>query len=1185
MRLSRIKLAGFKSFVDPTEIPLPGDLVGVVGPNGCGKSNVIDAVRWVLGESRASALRGESMQDVIFNGSANRKPVGRASVELMFDNSLGRAAGQWSSYAEISIKRILRRDGESTYHINNIHVRRRDVADIFLGTGVGGRGYAIIEQGMISRIIEARPEELRVLLEEAAGISRYRERRRETESRLADTRDNLLRISDICQELGKQLIRLERQAEVARRFNDVKDQLHKTQNLLWYARKQEAATQRILAEKELRSLQTSLEMESASLRDAEKRLEEKRAHHYAMGDLLHEYQGELYTANADVAHTEQQIRHVRENYHRMAQQITAVKSQLENHKKQVEDATESLNRWRGEFERARLAREAGKQKAAAENEKLPVADSTFRLCQEKFAQTQRELLLVEQAGQLEESNRAHAAKNFQQLELRRVRLTTERNSSPQPETETLSRLTRQAEASAADLKNKQETLSQTESLLLNAEEVKREFSHKVQMLEQQIVRTEARLGALQRLQSRLEGSEGLSAWIARHQLDTLPRLWQHIQIEKGWEDALEAVLRERLNSVRLGQLEMAREWADDPPPGKWALFELARPATQELTGIPGEQQAHPRGRERWIPLQSYLACDHAETKPALDEWLGGIFVAEDVRTGLSQRTNLSSREMLVTREGHIITCHSLTYYAPDSQLHGVLARQREIAQIKVEADALRVSLADEKAELDMAEEACHALESSVSCLRDDIGDLQQLHHDVQMQALKLTQLADRTSQRHRQIDSELAEIGQQATAESLRKQEAEEKLMRYRIQAEALQQQVQKEKQAREAAEQFLDAQRQRVRIAEKEMQEGAFHEKTCLNKIAEAENSIRYIGENAVELEAHLEKLQTAQSDFDETQLSSLLQERLASREQREERLAVARNALEDAASELREIEQERMTSEQKLHPLREGINQVRLKEQEARIAEDQFGEQLKESGASEQELIHSLGKTRPFALQAEINRMNGEIAALGAVNPGALDELESCQTRKTYLDSQSQDLEEASETLKNAIRQIDRETRERLLETVEKVNGHLEEMFPTMFGGGQAKLILRGEEILDAGIQIFAQPPGKKNSSINLLSGGEKALTALAFVFSLFQLNPAPFCLLDEVDAPLDDSNTERFCNLVRKMSLRTQFVFISHNKITMGVAQQLIGVTMQEKGVSRVVAVEIEEAVRLSSASMAT
>ena len=351
MRLSNIKLAGFKSFVDPTEISVPGDLVGVVGPNGCGKSNVIDAVRWVLGESRASALRGESMQDVIFNGSANRKPVGRASVELIFDNHLGKAAGQWSSYAEICIKRILQRDGESTYHINNIHVRRRDIADIFLGTGIGGRGYAIIEQGMISRIIEAKPEELRVFLEEAAGISKYRERRRETELRLGDTRENLLRVSDICQELEKQLLHLEGQSKVASRFNDMKAQLHMAQNLFWWARKQEAATQRTIAEKEFQSLQTTLEFETANLRDAEKRLEDKRAQHYVIGDRLHQSQGELYAANAEVAHIEQQIRHLRENHHRMEQQIAAVRKQLEHQEKQAEDAADSLNHWREEFER------------------------------------------------------------------------------------------------------------------------------------------------------------------------------------------------------------------------------------------------------------------------------------------------------------------------------------------------------------------------------------------------------------------------------------------------------------------------------------------------------------------------------------------------------------------------------------------------------------------------------------------------------------------------------------------------------------------------------------------------------------------------------------------------------------------------------------------------------------------
>ncbi len=1171
MRLSHIKLAGFKSFVDPTNIPVPGDLVGVVGPNGCGKSNVIDAVRWVLGESRASALRGESMQDVIFNGSANRKPVGRASVELIFDNSLGKAAGQWSSYAEISIKRVLLRDGESTYYINNIHVRRRDIADIFLGTGIGGRGYAIIEQGMISRIIEAKPEELRVFLEEAAGVSKYRERRRETELRLTDTRENLLRVDDICQELGKQLQHLEEQAKVASQFKEMQGQLHTAQNLLWLARKQEAAAQRICTEKEIQRLEMELEAETARLRDVEKRLEEKRAQHYAAGDSLHQAQGELYAANAEVARIEQQIQHLRENRQRMELQITAAKSQLEHHGEQKESAADSLNRWCSELARAQLTHEAGKQKTATENEKLPLAESVFRSCQEKLGEMQRGLLLVEQTGQLEESHRTHAEKTLQQLESRRERLLEEQGALPQPDAEGLSRLQRETDSVAADLKQKQEALMLTVERLPGAEESKRELARKVQALEQQITQAEARLDALQRLQHRLEGNEGLSTWLAKHQLDVSPRLWQSIQIEKGWEDALESVLRERLNSAQLERLETAQDWASDSPPGKWALFEAAESA--------GQAEDRLQSKEGWTPLQGYLTCADSRIKAVLNEWLSGIFVVDGMQDGLAQRTKLACGEMLVTREGHIFTRHSLTYYAPDSQLHGVLARQREIAQISIEVDALRGGLALEESALAAAEEACRELEVSVARLRHDSEQLQQQHHDLQIQVLKLTQLAERASQRRSQIEGELAEIAQQTAAEASQKQDAETKLAEYQIQIEVLREQVQQERLAGEAAEQSLNTQRQLAQNAAREMQEAAFYEKTCQNKIVEVENSIHILDGNIAELKNNLEKLQAEQGGFDETPLNSQLQEWLALREQRELALATARNALEGAANELREIEQERMTSEQKLYPLRESISQARLKEQEARITENQFGEQLTEARANEEELLPALGKTRPAALQAEINRLNTEIAALGAVNLAALEELQASQERKTYLDAQLQDLREAVETLESAIRRIDRETRERLLETFDKVNSHLSEMFPVIFGGGQAKLVLSGEEILDSGVQIIAQPPGKKNSSIHLLSGGEKALTALALVFSLFQLNPAPFCLLDEVDAPLDDSNTERFCDLVKKMSRQTQFLFISHNKITMEMAQQLIGVTMQEQGVSRVVAVDIEEAVRLS------
>jgi chromosome segregation protein len=1178
LRLSHIKLAGFKTFVDPTVIPVPSDLVGVVGPNGCGKSNVIDAVRWVLGESKASALRGESMQDVIFNGSASRKPVGRASVELVFDNSLGKAGGQWSDYAEISIKRVLLRDGDSTYYMNNIHVRRRDIADVFLGTGIGSRGYAIIEQGMISRIIEAKPEELRVFLEEAAGVSKYRERRRETELRLRDTRENLSRIDDICQELEKQLQHLEEQAEVAGKFKDMQSQLSEAHNLLWLARKQEAATQRLRREKEVQRLELELEAETSCLRETEKRLEEGRAKHYAASDSLHEGQGELYAANAEVARIEQQVQHLRENQQRIEQQITVAGNQIRHHEEQMESSTESLDQWRRELEKASLNFEGSKEKTAAENEKLPQTETSFRLCQGKLREVQRSLLLTDQARQLEESHRTHAEKSLQQLESRREKLLEEKEALPQPDDLELSRLQREIESIAVELKSKQDSLAQTEEQLLKTEEIKREITHETQMLEQKITKMEARSSALERLQHRLEDNEGLSEWLEKYKLDALPRLWQNIQVDKGWEDALESVLRERLNSSSLERLEIVQDWIEDSPPGKWTLFETKVSAEQQLN----DETLH--GKEDWKSLEWYLTCEDTGIKSVLKEWLRGIFVVESIQDGLLQRTKLAPGEMFVTREGHFFTQHSLTYYAPDSQLHGVLARQREITQIKTDAEELGTSLTKQKSRLVIVEKDCNKLGALISQLRIDSEELQQRHHDLQMQALKLTQLAEQSGQRGDQILVELTGVKQQIDVEGSQKQSSEKKLAEYQDQFLVLQGRVKKEKEEEEAAEQTLNNQRQLVQNVVKEMQEAEFYEKTCQNKIVEIENTILGINESFAELRTSLEKLRSEKDSFDESALNSQLQEWLALREQRELFLKTARSTLEDAAKELQEIEQERIASEQKLHPLRESISQARLKEQEAQIVENQFDEKLKEAGADEEELLQVLGKTRPSRIQSDIDQLNTGIESLGAVNLAALEELHASQERKIYLDSQFKDLQEAVETLENAIRRIDRETRERLLETFEKVNGHLDEMFPTIFGGGKAKLVLGGEEILDSGVQINAQPPGKKNSSIHLLSGGEKALTALALVFSLFKLNPAPFCLLDEVDAPLDDSNTERFCDLLRKMSDQTQFVFVSHNKITMELAQQLIGVTMQEQGVSRIVAVDIEEAVKLSEVAEA-
>ena len=1173
MRLSHIKLAGFKSFPDPINITFPGDLVGVVGPNGCGKSNIIDAVRWVLGESKASALRGESMQDVIFNGSANRKPIGRTSVELLFDNSLGKATGQWSSYAEISIKRVLQRDGESSYHINNTRVRRRDIADIFLGTGVGGRGYAIIEQGMISRIIDAKPEELRLFLEEAAGVSKYRERRRETESRLTDARGNLLRVNDILQELEKQLQRLEEQASVANKFQDMQRQLHTAQNLLRLARKQEATAQRIRAEKESHRLEIDLELEISRLRDTENNLEEKRKQHYIAGDNLHHGQGELYAANAEVARIEQQVQYLHNNYQRLEQQILTARNQIEQNEEQALSNVDSLNHWGDEFKLANINLEVIRNKVAIENERLPLMELNSRLHRDKLKEIQLNFLLAKQNKQLEESQLTHSCKTLQQIEMRQEKLLSEKGTLSFLGDTNLFLLQQEMIDVSIELEQKQEALLEANNLLPEAEEVKRKTMCKVVTLEQGITQAEAKFDALQNLQNQIDGNKDLSAWLAKYQLDTLPRLWQSIQVEKGWEKATEAVLLERLNSIYFEQLEVVQNWIDDAPPGKLTLFEVTTISEKKSIGEIS------LSRNNWQLLQSYLTCDTVKTKHIMDEWLEGVFVVEDLEEGLLKRTRLTSREILVTRDGHIFTNHSLNYYVPDLQLHGVLVRQREIIEIESEVVTLRIELATEKSFSLVAEESYRGMEASILCLRQDSERLQKKYHDLQIQVLKLTQLKEQVSQRGNQILMELSEIERQVSAEVFQKQDIEKRLTEYGNQIEVLRELVQQEEPIEESMEGSLGMQRQLVQDVLQEMQEAVFHEKNCQNKITETGNLISVNNENTVKLKTYVEKLESEQGSFNETTLHNQLQEWLVLRTQRETILTTVRNTLESVNNSLQELEKERMLSEQKMHPLRESINQIYLKVQEAGFIENQFDEQLKEAKANEEELFLILGKTRVSRLQIDIDQLNVDIGTLGAVNLAALEELDVLQERKVYLDSQFKDLKEAIEILESVIRKIDRDTRERLLETFDKVNNNLHEIFPTIFGGGQAKLVLTGEEVLDAGVKIIAQPPGKKNSSIHLLSGGEKAMTALALVFSLFKLNPAPFCLLDEVDAPLDESNTERFCELVKKMSHQTQFLFISHNKITMEMAHQLIGVTMQEQGVSRVVTVDIEEAIRLS------
>ncbi|HYD56452.1 MAG TPA: chromosome segregation protein SMC [Burkholderiales bacterium] len=1164
MRLTQIKLSGFKSFVDPTTIHVPGQLVGVVGPNGCGKSNVIDAVRWVLGESRASALRGDSMQDVIFNGSVNRPPHARASVELVFDNSLGRAAGQWSQYAEISVKRVLQRDGESSYYINGTHVRRRDITDIFLGTGLGPRAYAIIEQGMISRVIEAKPEELRVFLEEAAGISKYKERRRETENRLADTRDNLARITDIRTELGAQLEKLESQAEVASRYKEYHSDLQLKQQLLWFLRRRDAAAERERHAAEISRVANELESENANLRSIESRVETARSAHFAAGDAMNAAQASLYAANAEVARHESELRHAEETRQRLESQHTERRAQLASWRDQRSQLTQALHMWAARAGTARQQVSTTRERLDAENAKLPAAEQSFRAAQEQLSEKRSALMQAESRLQVEQANLAHLESALQASAQRSERLETELQSLAVPDAAA-------SEAAAAVRAELEQALAQSlaavEALQHQCSDLESQRSAAAEALgaaQREHAAAQAQLETLRQIQAAAGDDAALREWHDRHGLGALPKLWQKVRIEPGWETAVESVLRERLHAMEADAARLA-ELVADHPPVKASLFSAASV----------QAEATPPGL---VSLSSKVSATDAAVAGALSDWLAGAYAVEGT-PGSADRAALPAAGVLVNRQGDQFTRHTVSFHAPEGEGSGVLARQAEIEALESRCGRLEERLKAATASLDRIDAEAAARSAALEEARGVVTERQKAQHDAQIAQLKLAQAEERYRERSAQIRAELGEIAAEVAQREAARAALQDKVRGIEAEITSARAAVDAAREAYVAAETALAEQRKTVQQAERAAQDAVFGERECTSKIAEIDNSVKVIDQQITRAEAEIAKLTEELADDPipavREQLDAAVEARIAC----EKTLAEARAAVEAAAAALRELEESRLQVDSRVAPLRERVGDLRLKEQAAQLNAEQFAAQLREANADEAALeAASEGAPRPSSLQGEITRLTQAINELGAVNLAALEELGTSRERKTFLDAQSADLEEAVQTLEDAIRKIDRETRELLRETFESVNRHFGSLFPTLFGGGEAKLIMTGEEILDAGVQVMAQPPGKRNSSIHLLSGGEKALTAISLVFSLFQLNPAPFCLLDEVDAPLDDSNTQRFCNLVKKMSANTQFLFISHNKISMELAEQLVGVTMPESGVSRVVAVDIDQALRI-------
>jgi len=1163
VRLKSIKLAGFKSFVDPTHLELPGQLIGVVGPNGCGKSNIIDAVRWVLGESRASELRGESMQDVIFNGSGLRKPSGRASVELVFDNIDGRPIGQWGAFAELSVRRVLTRDGSSSYFINNQAVRRKDIHDIFLGTGLGPRAYAIIGQGMISRIIEAKPEELRIFLEETAGVSKYKERRKETQTRLEDTYENLTRVEDIVRELDHQLLKLSTQAEVANKYKELQAQATLQQQILWMMKLADGQKEEEKYHQETINQQVLLEEKISQLRHLESDIEQKRSEQYSFQDQISSSQGELYEFNSLVAQNESEIRFINDSKIRL--------------QKQIEDINNQLEKWEGQSElsQVELKQIASNLILANENELvvlenlthheslIPQIESGWLNSQSQVQDLKSKVTDIEKS--LISINEKLNSANSQ------VELSEQRSTRLKLELEQLIKPSEEAKVTAIDRYTSAETkrissqanLELAEVNLLQADKARQVAQINVQEANQLFSNSNASLEALTHLQERVQAQGKLRPWLESHQLQNLPRLWQMIQVEGGWETAIEAILGERISAIQSQAIEDTIQFVELSVPSKVAWYQTnAKLFGQKSSSL-----------SSLTPILSRIQVKDIALQNVITEWFHQVYVVNSVSEAIAKRDELPQGGIFVDKAGHIISRVGIQLYAPDTEQAGLIGRAKEIEHLGKQLKSHQMILDESQGELQRSQSSYQAIYQTVIQARQTLEHAIMDVHRFEVDKMQLDKADENYASRANQIIQEISEnesiakVSQEKIIFSLdEKNKLDLSLENFR----QLLDQSTLSYQEFNTSRDFSLKKKQEFQSA---VQEASFELRSLKQRNLEIERDVQTAQEQINQLKDNLYASQNELVQFNDEILQEKLQVLLIKRSAQEATLAKLRTDFDAFMYDLRQLDEQRIILERSLEPIREKTTELQLKEQASRLATQQFMELLLEVDADLDSLKQQIDPSKKINVVAsEVNQLNSQISQLGPINMAALEELSSSQERKNFLDAQSADLREAIETLTDVISKIDSETRDLLKNTFDQVNLQFSELFPALFGGGQAKLVMTGEEILDAGVQVMAQPPGKKNTTIHLLSGGEKALTAIALVFSLFHLNPAPFCLLDEVDAPLDDANTVRYSEIVAKMSQKTQFLFISHNKITMEIANQLIGVTMQEQGVSRIVAVDL-------------
>jgi len=1174
MRLKCIKLAGFKSFVDSTTIPFPSNMCGIVGPNGCGKSNTIDAVKWVMGESSAKNLRGDSMTDVIFNGSNTRKPVNQAFVELVFDNSDGTLIGEYGRFSEISVKRRVTRDGQSQYFLNGTKCRRRDITDLFMGTGLGPRSYAIVEQGMISRFIEAKPEELRAFIEEAAGISKYKDRRRETENRMRRTHENLERLTDLRDELERQLEHLKKQAESAEKYKNFKTQERKTKTELLTLRWQTLDQQVKEKEQLIQDLEIKFEAALAGQRSFDADIEEKRLAHTESSDKFNEVQGHFYQLGSQIARTEQSIEHQKDRSQKLSRDLDEVKLQLAEGLRELEQEKEQRAMLQDELDELEPELEILTQDREESQLLLEEAEEARHDWQERWNRYMAEASQPEKEAEVEQSKIRQYEENIDRQLRKQKRLSEEQ------ETLVIGSVEAEIEAAKDDVMIQEDRIEQHQNSIQIATEEISQQQENIERLRKQVAQQQSelqsakgRFASLEALQQSAlgDGNEVIDRWLKNNGLFDKPRLAQSLTVSGGWDKAVETVLGDFLQAVPTGTQSVDQQLASfmEDAVEQGALTVLMGGESKSLPA------SLPTSLGQLTPIKSLVTSDQGIDLAGL---MDNVYVVEDLAQGLAIQKDIPAGHSVITRDGIWLGPNWLRVAKADADKSGVIGRQKELEVLEEQIDELDISVEDTEIDLESARLQLKSKEQNKEFAQKELMRLERQLSELQSELNTKRIRVEETLVRKERIDAEIQEINEQIDFD---RESLEDSRIRWQTALElaesniVVREQLEREN---EQTRQQLENVRGRAQSSSQRFQDVRLKVESLRTQSQSVQTAISRMDQQISRLrernEALISELEESNDPGEELRLQ--LEELVEQRFTVEEELAEARASMEQLDSDVRDLEKLRNEAEQSSQGVRSTLENHRMEWQGLQVRRNGMKEQLEELKVNLEDQLTLLPEgINEAEWEEELRLIEARIQRLGAINLAAIDEYQAQSERKRYLDMQNEDLTDALETLEGAIRKIDRETKARFKETFDKINAGIGELFPKVFGGGHAYLELTDDDLLTTGVAIMARPPGKKNSTIHLLSGGEKALTAIAMVFSIFQLNPAPFCMLDEVDAPLDDANVGRYARIVKEMSEKVQFIYITHNKIAMEKAEQLLGVTMQEPGCSRLVSVDVEAA----------